>query len=538
MPLSKQDKDYSLPEITPIDPKLVDVDRVFTNLLPLLKYDGAPLTRGHSKFVTVADLTAAVCRNDALHFQGFSDSEEAKQRVKRWIESDFLSLVHRGKDNQQVAAPLPMHLNTYKLRNPRYCNDSGVADQIFTLFYFGAPDVMKKLRDFLLRGVDYYTDRYDGQADLDIETLLMMRILDQKDQDYPDKRKEPNIHVPLCLGQARILGDDIDHLLAYQDKVPRLVLIGYIKNILSLHVGIYMLRLFQIVPDMVVRGTTHPTCRDCPVQVENPELFEACSFPVHILTDMGEDYHSHMAELARQQFNVHVEQLNTYVRAHLVLRKLKEFGEDLASDGRIERPQSLEEILALRDYDPLELKTYFKARIRSLIASDGDTTPDERLEIIRRLGLSELNTYIEMLYLLRQPHQQSFYIRLLDSLFQKNRETGLMRQGYGRINSKRRYGMGSGLLETIVQIAVLEQAAGDGFRTHTIRVDDFIEWLRRRYGIYISRLPTNREPLIADLEALRQNVQAFKNRLREIGFYTDLSDAYVAQVIRPRYHIE
>ena len=217
---------------------------------------------------------------------------------------------------------------------------------------------------------------------------------------------------------------------------------------------------------------------------------------------------------------------------------MKEFGEDLASDGRIERPQSLEEILALRDYDPLELKTYFKARIRSLIASDGDTTPDERLEIIRRLGLSELNTYIEMLYLLRQPHQQSFYIRLLDSLFQKNRETGLMRQGYGRINSKRRYGMGSGLLETIVQIAVLEQAAGDGFRTHTIRVDDFIEWLRRRYGIYISRLPTNREPLIADLEALRQNVQAFKNRLREIGFYTDLSDAYVAQVIRPRYHIE
>ena len=80
--------------------------------------------------------------------------------------------------------------------------------------------------------------------------------------------------------------------------------------------------------------------------------------------------------------------------------------------------------------------------------------------------------------------------------------------------------------------------AEDGFRTRSVRVDDFIEWLRRRYGIYISRLPVGHEPSIVDLEALRLNVQAFRDRLREIGFYTDLSDAYVSQVVRPRYHFE
>jgi hypothetical protein len=64
--------------------------------------------------------------------------------------------------------------------------------------------------------------------------------------------------------------------------------------------------------------------------------------------------------------------------------------------------------------------------------------------------------------------------------------------------------------------------------------DEFIDWLQHRYGIYISRLPT---PSIADLEALRQNVIEFKRRLRDIGFYTDLSDAYIAQVIQPRYSL-
>jgi hypothetical protein len=37
--------------------------------------------------------------------------------------------------------------------------------------------------------------------------------------------------------------------------------------------------------------------------------------------------------------------------------------------------------------------------------------------------------------------------------------------------------------------------------------------------------------------ALRRNVESFKGRLREIGFFRDLSDAYVTQTITPRYAI-
>ena len=42
---------------------------------------------------------------------------------------------------------------------------------------------------------------------------------------------------------------------------------------------------------------------------------------------------------------------------------------------------------------------------------------------------------------------------------------------------------------------------------------------------------------IADRKALRENQKAFVSRLREIGFYRDLSDAYVTQTVTPRYRI-
>ena len=38
--------------------------------------------------------------------------------------------------------------------------------------------------------------------------------------------------------------------------------------------------------------------------------------------------------------------------------------------------------------------------------------------------------------------------------------------------------------------------------------------------------------------AFKENVEAFKQKLRQIGFYNDLSDAYILQKIRPRYELK
>jgi hypothetical protein len=71
-------------------------------------------------------------------------------------------------------------------------------------------------------------------------------------------------------------------------------------------------------------------------------------------------------------------------------------------------------------------------------------------------------------------------------------------------------------------------------------IEDFLSWMERRYGFVIApgTTPGGRKPVSLDEHrAFRENVRAFKDRLREIGFYDDLSDAYNAQTIRPRYEL-
>ena len=65
--------------------------------------------------------------------------------------------------------------------------------------------------------------------------------------------------------------------------------------------------------------------------------------------------------------------------------------------------------------------------------------------------------------------------------------------------------------------------------------------LRDRYGLYIDQLPDGDgfgPAIVTDHAALRENRAAFIARLREIGFYSDLSDAYLTQTITPRYIIK
>jgi hypothetical protein len=90
----------------------------------------------------------------------------------------------------------------------------------------------------------------------------------------------------------------------------------------------------------------------------------------------------------------------------------------------------------------------------------------------------------------------------------------------------------------LVQIAVLEptdQQTGVGFHSRPILIDQFTSWLRNRYGLVL--IPEWPDATITDYKAFNANLDHLKNRLREIGFYTDLSDAYNAQTIRPRYVI-
>ena len=121
----------------------------------------------------------------------------------------------------------------------------------------------------------------------------------------------------------------------------------------------------------------------------------------------------------------------------------------------------------------------------------------------------------------------------------KNRPGALVSQGRTK-NAPRRFVLDSRLLEVLVQTAVLRPGGLLGYHTGDLRIDELLTILRERYGLCVDQLPRSDgfgEPTIADRKALRENHAAFVSRLRETGFYRDLSDAYVTQTITPRYRI-
>jgi hypothetical protein len=145
--------------------------------------------------------------------------------------------------------------------------------------------------------------------------------------------------------------------------------------------------------------------------------------------------------------------------------------------------------------------------------------------------------YVELLLKVRGKYQHKSYIELLDSLSQKNNERGFLAQGRSK-KHPRRYVLGTRLLEALVQIQVLHLER-DKFITQSLSIEELMNNLRKRYGLIINGLEEERFKNVDIYThlAFKENVEAFKIKLRQIGFYNDLSDAYILQKIRPRYEL-
>jgi hypothetical protein len=548
MSVKGRDKEFRTPKTTYIDFKHVEMDRVLTMLFPRLKYDGYASRRPPRG----GDLTVEEFVEDFLeHKEWFAGFDQFPQVVHRWIETDLMDMVNRGKANQALAAPRPLHGNTYKFRNAKHTRDYGAAEQIYWMLFYARKGKGQAARDALKRfffpGIDLVTDRYDPNASVDVETQAILRLDHQVTQDMKDS-KEPNRFQPLCIGQADIMADDILRLLAYETFIPRSVLVDYLKTTMAFHLALYHLKLLQMLPKLVKQRSGNDLCatKDCPISPGLDNAQEGCPYRVALVVDMGDVNNPHMAELARKSADRHYRQIPAFVQANFVVKKLDEMADYLSKKtGKLATPAggvfSVGELVSLlKPEHEAERRAYFKFRLASLIeeSTSGNEDVDPEIREVTALGLGEFESFIEILMAYRGKYHRQYITECLDSLLLKNKENGLLDQSRTK-GSGRRFVLGSKLLEVLLQAAVLTQDGGH-FVTREVRIEELLAILRNRYGLYIDRLPEGAQAnsSIIDRRALRLNLEAFKRRLREIGFYEDLSDAYVTQKVSPRYAIE
>jgi len=553
MKLNRKDYEFNNPRICHIMPKHIDLDRVMIGLYMLLKYDGRrPVSRVGRIEVDVDYLVDQLIQQHGDTLRGFRVHRDV---VEDWIHGDLVDLVYRGHpDKERLASPRPLHLNAYKLRNPRYSKDYRGPEHLYSMIRAGDPGLVGRLASYLGQGMDPASqDTYDGVTPLDLNTMMIVRMVDNPHLQERPSSEGGRPEDPLCLGQARLLCSDLRRLLAYENIIPRLVLIDYLRIAFGLHLGLYLLRLFNQLSGWVADKAAHPACLNCPVEPEQSrDPFQTCPFAFQsheydgvyrqgeLVIDMGEDYTSHMAVLSRENCARHYGRINDYVHAVFTVNQLFQFAESYAGQRHLpRRPETVADVLGILAAPPEGMEYYFGERIDNILpVGEMEDEREEVLAIRNMQSLSPLETFVELVALERTRYYRKYLTEQCDSVLMKNQDTGLLRQGKGARN-ERRWHLGSRLLEMLVQVAVLEavgHGAETGFRSRPILVEDFVTWLRSRYGLVLA--PQWPNATIQDYEAFNQNLRFLKDRLREIGFYTDLSDAYNAQVIRPRYTME
>jgi hypothetical protein len=253
---------------------------------------------------------------------------------------------------------------------------------------------------------------------------------------------------------------------------------------------------------------------------------------------MGGDYRSRTAQLAQESSATEYARLASLTKSLLTMNQLLRYAREEKSFGIAADPFDVPALLSL---ESAQFDADFRAKLKQVRTEnereDEELTPEEHA--IFDAGLSPFDTFIELVTHVRQAHHVKYLREMLDKLFQKNGDAGALVQGRS-IANPRRWKLGGRMLEVFVQIAVLRWMDANGkkqFFTEPMLVDDFFRWVKDRYGFSIAATHGDGASL-DEHRAFKDNVRAMKDRLREIGFYDDMSDAYNAQTIRPRYSVD
>lgn len=533
MPLDKKHKAFRFPKAMPIDANNLIFEQAFARFLVLIRTKGLPITTAYKDPLHPADLVELITQ-DKEHFQGIKGDPQRKRLLEHWLASDFTTLVKEGRGHSgeaRIASLKPIHMSTIKLIDPRIrSQDRDVSVFLYNVFRDSGLLDTESLLPFLTRGTVDFGEHdlklHEPEAkNLDIETLFLLRLLEHFKVDMADRRKKVVPHDFLCLAQKQLIVNDTARLLVYNQSIPRRELIQYLMVLFSFHTALYCIKTFSMINGVVeTKKLRCPRCKGIKGDALN-EL-SGCEHHPDIFVDLTNGQNETCDELAKDNVARHYAVMYRYFRSHYKLAKLDEFARTFNVNGDIE---DLVQFMKHKDLDG-----YFRVKLGEAIHLEDGEEQDPEIKTILDLKLPPFDTYIEILCSNKSNWKNlvSRHRKLMGALCGLNRDDGFLHGGRGQ---KRKYVMGNQLLELLVQLAVVDHRGGR-FSTKPIAITDFVKWLSDRYGILIDRTRTpNDSPEVA--RALEANYSALKDRLRQLGFFTDLSDASISQVIRPRFPI-
>lgn len=497
-----------------IDAKSVNIDNMLINLYMLLQHNGQrPQQRARPKESTEIkfDLFNKV-------FAGMETEGEIKgytaypKAATLWLRANLLNLVNRGHvDNETISSLRPIHIESYKVRNSRSSRDYYSADQVYTML--GADEkVRNDLRAFLREGWDPTTNKIMAVG-LDVDSLGILRLVRRIDPGFISSKSAITNIQPILMDDAKLYCDDVRRLLVYKQQIPRSALVNYFKILTAFHLSRYLQKLIHLLPRMVEQGT------------------KDVAHDWGIVVDCTDNFESRISQFAIQDCHELHNSIYPYLDASFKINLAMGYLDLDRTDSK-----AIDQALDVLKHRPIEFENYMKAAWRQAVSG----LEEEELKLVEEIVQYEetyFDRYLTLIMSQKSKRQHIEYRRLVANLSYNKSDNGMMTQGASQ-KHPRRWVLGTRLLETLVQLLVLEVKDG-GFHTRNLSIEELISTLRDRYGMIINGLdePRFQGASLNTHLAFKENIEAFKNKLRQIGFYNDVSDAYILQKIRPRYEL-
>lgn len=535
MALDSKDRAFRCDAISRIDYKTLTMDRVLTAFLARLWHGGVPSRVRRATDLDVDDYLGLLIDDKTGKFEGFADNEDIS---RRWMATHLLDLVNRGRVTEAVAGPRPLHGFAYRLRNTARSRPYGADEQLYELLAVNEL-ALQGLKEFFFCDIEPATGEAVPGSDIDVESQALLNMVEATQgtaQDRPSDatRREQK---QLCRQPAELLGEDVLRLLLHREFMPRTILVEHLKILLSFHLALYHLRMFKLGPAAVRDGSVDHAC------TVGHKREEPCRYRPHLFVDVVGSETGLPAAYAVKSAATWYGRLPQFVRGTFAVLKLTDFAKDLHRQGKYAMPSrddlpAADAIGLLDEKHAADRQVFFDMRVRRILDDEEEPLAPELQRIID-LGLSRFETYLELIMHYRGAFQRKYLVDCLDSMFLKGRPGELLTQPRGK-SAVRRFVLDSRLLEVLLQVCLVQPDDTGQMRTRPMRVDEVLDTLRTRYGIYIDTLPAEdgfHGPDLPDQAALRANTAAFVERLREIGYYRELSDAYLTQTVTPRFTI-
>ena len=516
--IDKEERVFRDPFIFASDAKAITLDNVLVNLFMLMRNNGARIklmlkssafhdVKKKKKYFQILEENNSV--------SGYKDHPEA---IESWLRSSLVNMVFRGKAKENVASMRPLHLESYRIRNQKYTRDYNSADQLFIMIS-QRPEVMQALKDYLSIGWDNASRKIVDSPTLDVDTAGILHLIKLVDIDTKASTSQMSLK-PLLKDQTNLFCDDIMRLLAYQHSIPRSVFIEYFRILVGFHLSLYFQKLIYLLPKMVKEGK---------INVED----DWCQ-----VVDLTDKLESNVAPIACADMEKTLNGLMDYIRASYSIRVMRRIVTPHASVATalsmIKNPST--EINS--DINAILRNIYNKYHANAKTAAEIEEAQQNVKDLQEYLKYEEtpLEKYVQCLMKVGAAYQLKYSRDFLDKASMKNEPSALIIDGRSRKHI-RRGAIGSKLLEVLVQLLVLNQKESGELESRPLSIRQLAKAIRNRYGLIIDGTdePRFKNADIKTNLAFKENMEALKNKLRQIGFYTDLSDASSLQKIRPRY---